>query len=256
MSEQQENTEVVEDVAPATTVPVTEIEAAAAAQGWQSDGELGALEFLANGRVFRDRLADDVKALKAENEKIYGLVAEQVTKQDSREHATVVKSIKEQIQEAVEAGDTDKVLELTQQIPPPPVQVSRVDPGTATAAVDAFKADNQWFRENVAMRDDALGFYEVEKQKLGIDDPTRILPEVLKRVKKVHKDFFEVKNPNEDRGADVEKGAATRKSRKKGLQRSDLTETESAHIDDLIDSGLSEAKLLKSIEKQREQRSE
>ena len=49
--------EIVEEVShETTTISIDEVEAAARAQGWDPEkGDLSGLEFLQNGRVFRDR---------------------------------------------------------------------------------------------------------------------------------------------------------------------------------------------------------
>ena len=74
-------------------VPIADIEEAAAAQGWSPDkGELGALEFLSHGREFRDRLYNKVDKLERENTKVYDLVAQQITKQDVKDHKAVFNS--------------------------------------------------------------------------------------------------------------------------------------------------------------------
>lgn len=223
-----------------------EIESAAKEQGWSPDkGELGPLEFLAKGREFRDRLYDDVKELRKENSKLYDVVAKHITSQEKKDRVAKQADLEKQIETAVEAGDTDKVKELAKQTAQP-VQET-VDPNIQY--INEWTTKNTWYASDPAMQADALGFYQAERQKLGRDDPTLILPKVEARIKKEYPTFFNASNPNREHNSSEKGGKG--KSVKTGLTRDDLTEVEALHFDDFIKTGISEEKLLKTIERQR-----
>ena len=263
-----DNTEVVEEVVTVEdpivepvveetpVVPMTEIEAAAAEQGWSPEkGDMGALDFLKNGRVFRDRMYDEIKELRTENEKVYGIVAENISRQEQKEVTQHNQGIETQINEAVEAGDVAKVNELRGRVAPPPQRGPNPEEARNVAYINNWRATNAWFQEDPSMRDDALGFYQSEKIKTGVDNPSEILPKVLERIKKVYPNKFSPPpNPNENRGSGAESSGKVTKDKASGLKRADLTEEESAHIADFVKMGMDEAKLIKSIERGRQSR--
>ena len=235
------------------SVSMGEIEEAARQQGWSADkGELGPLEFLSKGREFRDKMFDEIRELRVDNQKAYDIVAEHITQQNKREHEVQQQSLEDQVREATENGDVDKVLELTKQIAatPAPAAPAKDDPNMKV--IDQWRTDNSWFTENSDMRDDALAFYQAEVNKLqGQDNPAEILPQVLERVKKVYPEKFDVANPNARRAAGVEKSGKISLGKKSGLSREDLTTDEGAHLDDYVKLGMKEEDLLKSIARQR-----
>ena len=253
----EEVTEVVEDVAEVVepqTVSMEDVETAAREQGWSPDkGDLNALDFLAKGRDFRNRLFDEVKELRNENEKLYSSVAERFDKQDRQEHAAHTQSLEEQIDEAVEAGDVEKVKQLRSQIQPAP-QSTATDPNQEF--VSKWMDDNKWFNDDPSMQKTARGLLQAELIADGmVQNPATQLPSVLEQMKKIYPDKFKVpKNPNEERGTGAEKSGTLTKSKKKGLQRSDLTEDESRHLDAFVDQGMDEKKLLASIQRERSRR--
>ena len=258
MAEENQTKEVSEEVVTeetqtkeSQTIELSEIEGAARQQGWNPDkGELTALEFLSKGREFRDRLYDQIKDLRKDNEKVYGIVADHISKQDKKDHKTNQETIEGQIKEAVEEGDSNKVIELTKKIKPEPEKTE--DPNLKE--IDQFIADNSWYRDNSEMRADALGFYQSEAAKLGGDNPSIILPKVLARIKKEYPSKFTAENPNQKRVSGAETDGKKKTPKKEGLSRDDLTEDETRHLDDFIKMGMKEDKLLKSIHNARVQR--
>jgi len=235
-------------------IPQSEIETAAKAQGWSPDGgELGALEFLQNGRVFRDRMSDEIKTLRNEQASMYGVVAEHLSRQDQQAYSAQRGSYEQQIDAAVESGDVEKVRQLRSQVPPPPPAVPRPDPNLAY--IDQWRKTNTWFDSDQRMKDIALGFYQSEKLKSGTENPQAILPIVEQMVREAFPDKFQApSNPNAGRGAGAETGGKVTRGGKKGLSRSDLTEAEAAHIDDFVKMGMDETKLIASVVKGRSQR--
>lgn len=245
----------------AESIPIAEIEKAATAQGWDTEkGELSALEFLANGRIYRDRMYDEIKDLRSENEKIYGLVAEGFDKQERKEHANEVKSIQEQIDEAEEAGDATLVKKLFLQLPPAPVQKPVNDPNTKF--VETWMGENKWFDpgatagENAEMTRKAQLLLNAAAITDNGQFPRSQIPEMEKEIRRLFPDHFKAPaNPNADRGADVEKGSKKpKKGAKKGLSRADLDEEEGLHFDDFIKGGMKEETLLASIQRRRDSR--
>ena len=236
-------------------VPMTEIEQAASEQGWSPDkGDLSALDFLKNGRQFRDRLSDQVRDLRTDNEKLYGIVAENITEQRQERHQTQQQTVEEQIRAAAEDGDTEKVIELTKQIQPAPAPVAAPPPGVEY--IRQWRADNTWFNENTEMQSDAQGFYQVEQNKMQesgqVPDPAIILPKVRARIERLYPAQFEVTNPNSGRGSGGETTGKLKAGGDSGaLKRSDLSEDEAAHLDEFIRMGMKEERLLQSIAKQR-----
>jgi len=256
MSEQQESQQESQEEPKQETQPETvsleQVEAAAGEQGWDREGELGALDFLAKGRDFRDRMFDEIKELRSENEKVYGMVAEKFNQQEQKDHTTEVKTWQEQVDEAKTDGDMDK-LETLYKAPPQRPKSTAPDPNLQY--IDTWRKDNKWFNEDADMRDDALGFYQAAKIKLGKDVPSEILPIVLKKMKKSFPDKFKAKeSPNAERGAKVEKEGVKESGKTKGLQRKDLTADEGAHFDDFVEKGMKPERLLASIEKARARR--
>jgi len=223
-----------------------EIENAAKEQGWSPDkGELGPLEFLAKGREFRDRLYDDVKELRKENSKLYDVVAKHITSQEKKEQVAQQADLDKQLETAVEAGDTAKVKELAKKTAPPAQTVE--DPNIQY--INDWTTKNTWYTSDPVMQADALGFYQAERQKLGRDDPTLILPKVEARIKKEYPTFFNASNPNREHNSGEKGGRG--KGVKTGLTRDDLSDAEAKHFDAFIKTGISEEKLLKTIERQR-----
>jgi hypothetical protein len=105
------------------------------------------------------------------------------------------------------------------------------------------------------MADDALAFYKQELDRLGVDDPSIILPKVEARIKRVHKDYFEPKNPNRETAPAGETTAKKVSPPKTdALSIDDLDADEKLHFDQFKNMGLSEEKLLASIANLRMQR--
>jgi len=228
-----------------TTVDIAEVEAIASKQGWRENGELGALDFLSKGRVFRDNLVDEIHELKAENSKVYKIVADHIhsTKQDKYEETTV--SLESQIRDAGEAGDTEKVISLSKQLSQSTPPVEPEDP--KNAYVDRWLPDNPWFNEEPEMRKDAQGFYQAEIYEAnGVDNPEVILPKVRARIKKLYPNHFDPVNPNRERSAAGEGGNNRQKANTSGLKFSDLDKDEQKHFQQFKDMGISEEKLLQS----------
>ena len=229
-------------------VALSEVEEAAAEQGWSSEkGDLSALDFLKNGRVYRDRLSDDLKDMRKENERMYGIIAENITEQRQDRHEAQQKTVEQQIEEAAAEGNTDQVIELSKQLRDAPPPVQQTDPNVEY--IQGWRKENAWYEDNPEMRDDAMGFFNVEMNKSG--DPRQALPAVKARIEKLYPDHFKPKNPNQERGSGGETVNSAPKGGSKGLKRSDLSEDEAAHFDQFVDMKMDPEKLLASIQQQR-----
>lgn len=249
MSEANETTDAVEPDQEQAPTLEDRIVSAAKEQGWHEGGELDAFEFIKRGSQFHRDLKGRVDALAEDNKKAYNLIAEHILSQKKKEHEQVVSTVKSQIKAAATEGDADKVLELTETLNsiPPPVQE---DP--KMKVIDDWTKENKWFNENDEMRYDALGFYQAEKTKLGVDDPEKILPKVRERMEKLHEDYFKPKNPNRERASGETSGKM--KTSSKGFSENDLDEDERRHFDQFLSMGLKKKDLLDSIHNLRKQR--
>ena len=129
------------------TVDMSVIEETARQQGWAPDkGDLGALEFLGKGRDFRDNLYNEVKELRAENKKVYGMVAESITKQEKVVYENDFDEWEAKIDAATGDGDVELARNLRRNPPqtPPPQQVE--DPNMTF--IEEWKEDNDWFEND------------------------------------------------------------------------------------------------------------
>ena len=254
MSEQQlseQRTEEIIDGDQPTTVEVKVIEDMARKQGWDpSKGPKTALEFLGDGQEYRDRLYKKLQKTEEKTEQLYAMMAEQVTSLQQEKAEAQRKSVEDQIKDAVDANDHDKVLELTKKLNQPEPKVDpKTDPNIEV--VNEWQASQKWWGVNIEMTEDAVAFYKVEMDRMGVDDPKVILPKVEARLKKVHADYFKPANPNREHESGADTGNNANRSKGKGLSRADLTEVEARHLDQFIAGGADEKKLLEQIAKQR-----
>ena len=111
------------------------------------------------------------------------------------------------------------------------------------------RAQSWW--SDVEMREEAVAFYNAEFAKTGVDDPEVILPKVEARIKKIHPDYFEPKNPNREKPS-ADTGPSVKK--KKDIDLSDLDEDEQRHMNEYIKMGMKPEKLMESIKTLRKQR--
>jgi hypothetical protein len=237
------------------TVEMSVIEETAKQQGWSPDkGDLNALEFLGKGREFRDNLYNEVKGLRTENQKVYGLIADNITQQNKTTYDNDIDAWEAKIDAATEDGNVDEARQLRRNPPATPApQEVVVDP--KMTFIEDWTKDNTWFETDPELRKVALGFYQAEKiDNNNVDDPTAILPKVRAQMEKLFEAKINPKaaeNTNKDRESGSEKGGKSKRSKGGGLTRGDLTEEEGRHIDQLVASGLDEKKLMKSIEENR-----
>lgn len=243
-------------------VPMDEIVQAAEAQGWSPDkGDLGPLEFLAKGREFRDRMYNEIKSLREDNDKAYKVISEFITEQKQEKTQSHEAQVKAAIREATENGEVERVEQLTDLLAKirSEGQAEAAKPKPETQKNERLVQDwigkNRWFNENAEMKDDAIGFYQAEIVKNGgVDDAAVILPKVEQRMRKLYKSYFEPQNPNRNRNAGAEGGGKQRAGKRSGLTRDDLTPAEAAHLDQFVQLGMKEDKLLRSIENERKRR--
>lgn len=243
MSEENQGQET--DQNEIETIPKSDIETMASKQGWNPDkGDKTALEFLGDGREYRDRLYSKVEKAEKESAKAHSVIAEFITRQDKKDYENEKENVEGKIKNAADAGDSDKVLELTKKLPKEPAK-KEDDPNISI--IDNWIVENKWFNESPKMKADALGFYQSETAQLGNEDPSVVLPIVLQRIKKEYPNKFTATKENENRGSGAEGSGKHKTSKKTGLTKADLTEEEAMHLDQFVASGISEEKLLKSI---------
>ena len=263
-----------EDPPAPETVSMEAIEEAAKAAGWSPDGAKGrgenktAWEYLQDPSPYiarkNEALEEQVEALRGESQSAYDALAKHITRQEQNEYVKEHRTLQEQINEAEVEGDASKVRALMEQRGqiPPPVQVE--DPNTAAFAQFESDPDNAWIVGNPGMFEDFKARYAGEVALNGrVNNARQVLPKAMEKMKAAHP--TEVpgykpptpKNPNAQRGAGVEKGGKPASAKQSGLKKSDLTDTEKALFSSLIETGgLSEAQLLKAVERQRATNSE
>lgn len=244
---------------PDATVPMAEVESAAKDSGWNPEGEKTALEFLSDGRTYRDRDRSEIKDLKKEVEAGNKAVAEFITKQDTKTYATEQDAWEAKYDAAWEAGDKAEADRLRNNQPAPPT--------VATPAVvsdgfwDNWRKEEAWFDSDPDLQDSFGGFYQHAHKKraaLGLpyDEKQAALDATAKMKKDMPHKFKEPElpdNPNENRGSGADTGAGQRKrSSKGGLKRSDLTEVEVKHFDQFVAMKMKPESLLKRIQEARD----
>ncbi|KKK65531.1 hypothetical protein LCGC14_2973220, partial [marine sediment metagenome] len=150
--QKEKKQEQQEEQAP-ESFSMEDIEAAATAQGWSSDGAKGggvnktAWEFLQDGRNINVRKENE--RLTRQMDDVYKLIAERFDHQDQQDTNTHNLTIEEQIDVAVEAGEVDKVKELRKQLRAPPAKTPTVDANTEF--VNGWMAENKWFGTDEVM---------------------------------------------------------------------------------------------------------
>lgn len=235
--------------------------ATAKSGGWKEGGknadgeELDAWEFVRRGSLFHRDLGYKLEDSDREVKKLYQVVAEHINTTKAKEVTAERAVIQAKIREAASEGNADQVMKLTDDLKsvkdPEPVERA-ADP--KMKVVEAWYEDNKDWYENKDMRADALGFYAAEKERLGVDDPTVILPKVKARIEKEYQTYFKPHNANRDAPSGESGNGRVRKGASEGLTRGDLDEDERAHFDAFIKSGLKEKALLVSIAQLRARR--
>lgn len=274
MSEQD-----LENQIPEGFVSKDEVEEAARQQGWDPDkGELNALEFLAKGRDFRQRILKNERKtaeelgwdresgempmdfilkkfedLQQDNQRVYGIVAEHIMSQKQKEASNERTSIEAQIREAADNGETDKVIELTRKLQEveDPKKEEEYDPVT-----QAWIKENPWFQSDKDMAADAMAVYQAEITKNnGVDPgPNVVLPKITEKIERLYPDYFKASNPNRNRDTGAETRSTKTAKSKDGISMNDLDEDEKRHVEDFVKMGMKEDRILESIQNARKQR--
>lgn len=222
-------------------VDLTAVEEAASKQGWKPDGELGPLEFLEKGSVFRDNLHKEIKELKADAQKSADVMAKFIHSQEVKEHSAQKRATEERLRAAVEVGDVDEVRKLAPALSTPAPKDPKL------RFVEEWVKENPWFATEAEMKSDAQGFYQAEVLASGVDDPEIILPKVRKKIERIHQGHFSPPtNPNRDIEPAAEGNG--RRTSSRGLKVSDLTPVERKHFDQFVEGGIKPERLLKSIQ--------
>lgn len=267
MSEQQQET--------SDFVSRVDVEEAAKQQGWKPDGELNALEFLAKGRDFRQRILRNERKtaeelgwdresgempmdfilkkfedLQQDNQRVYGIVAEHIMSQKQKEVSNERTAIEAEIKQAVDDGDSEKVVELTRKLQTVREPEAQTDPVT-----EAWIKENPWFRTDKDMAADAMAVYQAEITKNNNTDPgpAVVLPKIREKIERLYPDYFKAQNHNRDRDTGAETSSA-RAPRSKGISMRDLDEDEKRHVEDFKKLGMKEERILEALANERTRR--
>jgi hypothetical protein len=243
-----EGQEVESKVVEGTENEADPIEARAIEMGWRPksdfDGDevdfIDAKEFVRRKPLF-DKIEHQSKELK-EVKKVLRSLQDHHVKVKETEFQRAVDYLKAQKKQAYEDGDTDKIIELDDQI-----AEMRDARKTSTAAQEvsedakqihpdfaSWVNRNDWYARDKSLRTfaDSLGVaYAQDNPHLS---PTDVLKHVTASVKRAYPEKFT--NPNKDKPAAVDGGnASTKSTPTKGFQ---LTEDEERVMKQFVRSGI------------------
>ena len=261
MSEEQvvesgESTEVVVEEQEGTTVEGTEsntqvdpIEQRAIEMGWRPkeefDGDevdfIDAKEFVRRKPLF-DKIEHQNKELK-EVKKVLKSLQDHHVKVKETEFQRAVDYLKSQKKLAYEEGDTDKIIEIDDQIAE--MRSQKQTQAAAVTVSDEAKQihpdfakwvnNNSWYAQDKSLRKfaDALGVtYAEDNPELS---PTEVLKYVTNQVKRAYPDKFT--NPNKTKPAAVDGGnSSTKVSTSNGSFQ--LTEDETRVMNQFVRAGI------------------
>ena len=261
MSEEQvvesgESTEVVVEEQEGTTVEGTEsntqvdpIEQRAIEMGWRPkeefDGDevdfIDAKEFVRRKPLF-DKIEHQNKELK-EVKKVLKSLQDHHVKVKETEFQRAVDYLKSQKKLAYEEGDTDKIIEIDDQIAE--MRSQKQTQAAAVTVSDEAKQihpdfakwvnNNSWYAQDKSLRKfaDALGVtYAEDNPELS---PTEVLKYVTNQVKRAYPDKFT--NPNKTKPAAVDGGnSSTKVSPSNGSFQ--LTEDETRVMNQFVRAGI------------------
>lgn len=223
---------------------LTPIQEKAMSQGWvpkeefqgEEDEFIDAAEFVRRGELFQkiESQSKEMKHLRAALNEL----AKHNAKVREVEYKRAVDDLKRQKKEALAEGDSDRVVEIDDQIDLvkdqqkllQQQQVQQVVPQEVDPAFTAWVNKNPWYESNPEMKKFADRLGTVLATEMS---PVEVLKEVEKEVKERFKDKF--RNPNRDRASAVE-GV---RGRPASAQADDieLTDVEKTVMKTLVDGG-------------------
>lgn len=198
---------------PGEAKPLSAIQEKAISQGWvpkdefqgEDDEFIDAAEFVRRGELFQkiESQSKEMKHLRAAMNEL----AKHNAKVREVEYKRAVDDLKRQKKEALNEGDSDRVVELDDQIDLvkdqqkllQQQQVQQVVPQEVDPAFTTWINKNPWYESNPDMRKFADRLGAVLATEMS---PVEVLKEVEKEVKERFKDKF--RNPNRDRAGAVE----------------------------------------------------
>jgi|SRR3990167_5473809 len=196
------------------------------AEGGNESDWRPAKEFVDRGELFTK--IDEVKRENRNLKKTMQLFREHHEKVAKVEYQRALDTLNRQKKEALVDGDADKVIEIDNQI------LETRDAQKAAQVAQAFQEEiapvvnpvfaawverNGWYQHDPEMRAFADQLGTAYKQANPAADPTLVLKEVEKRVKKAYSEKFI--NPRKEDAPAVESGSAPRKSRVQQIELSD-----------------------------------
>jgi hypothetical protein len=241
----QEGSEQVQNNTPQER-EYSDVEKEAMAQGWVPEDQFeghgkwrSAEEFLDRGKLFA-KIDEQGRKLRT-TETVVNELKAHLKKVRETEYKRALAALKAEKKEALDVGDTERVVEIdeaiadtkqeaaraVEQFDAPPVQESAPNPHFV-----AWVNRNQWYQNDRVMKAaaDAIGD---ELAMSGERNPTRILEEVEKRIKKEFPQRFT--NPNRGKAGAVEGGGS------KGSMKGDafqLTPEETQVMNKLVRHGV------------------
>jgi hypothetical protein len=243
MAEENQNNEIGIEV-PGEAKPLTAIQEKAVSQGWvpreefsgEEDEFIDAAEFVRRGELFQkiESQSKEMKHLRA--------AMNELAKHNARvrevEYKRAVDDLKRQKKEALSEGDSDRVVEIDDQIDLvkdqqkllQQEQVRQVVPEQVDPAFSNWVAKNSWYETNPEMRKFADRLGTVLAQDMS---PTDVLKEVEKEVKQRYADKF--RNPNRSKPGAVE-GVRNRASASSEGEV-ELSDVEKTVMKTLVDGG-------------------
>lgn len=229
---------------PGEAKPLTAVQEKAISQGWvpkdefagEEDEFIDAAEFVRRGELFQkiESQSKEMKHLRAAMNEL----AKHNAKVREVEYKRAVEDLKKQKKEALSEGDSDRVVELDDQIDLvkdqqkllQQQQVQQVVPQEIDPAFGAWVSKNPWYETNPDMRKfaDRLGVVLAAEMS-----PVEVLKEVEKEVKERFKDKF--RNPNREKPGAVE-GVTNRPGKTSGAEM-ELSDVEKTVMKTLVDGG-------------------
>lgn len=230
------NVKVPDNVSETKVNPQNEIEQRASQHGWKPEAEWegdpgewrSAKEFLDRQSLF-DKI-DSLKSTIWELKRDYRTVHESVAKAERAKYETEIAELKRERKQAAKEGDTEKVVEISDQIEQAQQNVKQAVAVPAQQGPDpAFSewvTENKWYVNNKDMKADADAFGFAYKN----DNPNASFQDVLKHVnakmRKVYPEEMGVKKVNNAPNVDGGGSTRPRSTSSDRLSESDLTEVE------------------------------
>lgn len=256
MAEEIKTNEATGIEVPGEAKPLSAVQEKAISQGWvpreefsgEEDEFIDAAEFVRRGELFQkiESQSKEMKHLRAAMNEL----AKHNAKVRDVEYKRAVEDLKRQKKEALSEGDSDRVVELDDQIDLvkdqqkilQQEQFRNVVPQEVDPAFTNWVNKNSWYESNPEMRKFADRLGAVLAAEMS---PVEVLKEVEKEVKERFKTQF--RNPNRDKPGAVEavRGRGTSRDADADIELSDVEKTV---MRTLVDGGhITKAEYIKQL---------